>query len=158
MDEFLKNAFNLEQWKHFEKTFGEKFPFPTEKLNDLSWIEGYVQDVLQKSAPGMAESGVKGLPVKAARYRTETFETISQILVKIRVADPKEAESLHVQAGVTKLLIDSMRMEQAMTIKLPAPIVPQHTKAIYKDGILHVYMRKKKMNEELHEVYIRHIP
>ena len=149
MDEFDgNNPFNQHQWKQFEQYFGEKFPFSADKLSDLSWVEPYVQNMLSKS---MAMSSFHKNQDSLIKY--ETFETVTHVIVKWSISRKERARNARVFSARHHVRLTSGPTQQI--VPLPAPVIPQSGKAIYKDGVLQLYLRKDKHADPLHEVTVR---
>ncbi|NOU93342.1 hypothetical protein GC093_08950 [Paenibacillus sp. LMG 31456] len=143
------------QWHEIENLLGSKLPaLPTSKqmelLKDTSWIEGYVQNILNKTMP---QNGMQ--KVTQSNSKAEVFETHYHVIVKTPI-------SYEVNPAV-KVRPDLIKIEGQLDnkknqlIRLPCLVVPSTAKATYKEGILQIKIRKKKLNKTYREVSIRYI-
>ncbi|MFD0680060.1 MULTISPECIES: hypothetical protein [unclassified Paenibacillus] len=141
------------QWHEIETLLGSKLPgLPTSKqmdlLKDTSWIEEYVQNILEKTMP---KQGVK----KIVRSKAEVFETHYHVIVKTPIS--------YENNPVVKVRTDLIKIEEMLDnkkhqlIRLPCLVVPSTARATYKEGSLQIKIRKKKLNKAYREVSIRYI-
>lgn len=146
---FLQNF----DWKSFEQFFGGKFPnVPIDGMNDPSWVEGLMQDVMKKAFP-------KSVSLNSLNksFRTEIFQTHNNVIVKVHIPDKEEARGLSAFVGVNRIRLEGLREDRKQTVKLPAHIQPESCKAVYKNGVLQMQLRKEKISERMHEVNVRYL-
>jgi hypothetical protein len=153
MDDSNQDGFLNTQWKQFEQFFGTKFPFPAQgSSDDLSWVEPYVQDALSKT---LSKSFTETKHHPSALVKSETFETVTHVIVKINIPEKERAKNTKVHAGIYQVRLEEGVGIQKSVIPLPAPVIPESCKAIYKGGILQLHLKKQKVDDRFHEVHIR---
>ncbi|NHN28295.1 Hsp20/alpha crystallin family protein [Paenibacillus agricola] len=142
------------RWNQLEAMLGTKLPaLPTaqdmEPWQDMSWVEGYVQQMLQKT---MSNSkiphtlGIKGLP--------EVFETHHYVIIKLKLSQPNHP-IIHVRAD--RVTIEDSPQLKKQSVRLPCLVLPHHSRASHKDGILQIKLRKRKLNKTVHEIQVRYL-
>ncbi|WP_281887995.1 Hsp20/alpha crystallin family protein [Paenibacillus sp. YYML68] len=139
-------------WKQFEQFFGGKLPFASSQAanpGDLSWIDGYIKEVLQKSMPRAEVQQLKH------HYHTELFETHKSVIAKIHVPDKAEARKIRVLVNMSVLRLDGLPDNRSQTLRLPSLVMPGTCKAVYKNGILQLHMRKQTSENPFYEIDIR---
>lgn len=150
MSDSKPHPFSGKFWRSFEQFFGGQFPnMPLDKAFDPDSMEEWVQQLVRSSFP-QASSGAPG-----QAYRTEVFETHNNVVVKVHVPDREEAESLDVRAGIRQVRLQRNRDKFEQVIRLAALVVPQSCRAVYKQGILQLHMRKMKTSDKLYDVYVQ---
>ncbi|XEC93961.1 Hsp20/alpha crystallin family protein [Paenibacillus tarimensis] len=154
MDDSKNNKFPNSQWKQFEEFFGMKFPFPDNSPpTDLSWVEQYVQDAINKTmSQSMAGFNQQ---TSSAPLRHETFETVNHVIVKVHVSGKERAKNMKLLAGIHQLRVEEGVGVQKLNIPLPAEVIPESCKAVYKNGILQLHLKKQQVDDYFHEVNIR---
>lgn len=137
-------------WSRFEQFFGGQLPsMPPDGLKNPAWIDHVIQDVMKRAFPGTAEVGAR-----SPKYRSELFETHSQVLVKCHIP-AKEARALQVKAGISRVRLEGDNGEAQQTIRLPAPVEPESCRAVYRQGVLQIQLKKNRNSTRLHAVPIR---
>jgi HSP20 family molecular chaperone IbpA len=150
MDDPKKKILQNFDWKSFEQFFGAKLPpMPTDKLNDTTWIENYVQDALKQAFPQ------NGLNVSSHKYNTEVFETHNSVVVKISIPDRSQAKKVRVLVGANLVKLDGLPGNTNQIIKLGTQVMESSCKAVYKNGILQLHLRKQADDDHFHEVRVR---
>ncbi|MBE1446489.1 Hsp20/alpha crystallin family protein [Paenibacillus sp. OAS669] len=144
---------NQSRWEAIESLLGMKLPgLPSDKhlemWKDTSWVEDYVKQILEKSLP--KTSTLK----KAANNPSEIFETHHFIIVKMKMAD--NANPI-VKIRTDQVKVDGISGNNPQIIRLPCPIDPRGSRASYKDGILQIKMRKKKIDQTYREISVRYL-
>lgn len=153
MDERSSNFFPHPSWKHFEELFGAKFPFAKDApLENLSWVQPYIDNTLKEA---MSRSLQTSSTTAHSRPRSETFETLNHIIVKVFVPSKEKARQLRIYSGLHELRLEERNGRQKHSIPLPSPVLPKQCKAVYKDGMFLVHLRKEKAQEAYHEVNVR---
>ena len=143
-------------WQQFEKFFGGPIPFMSDTVKkrttqDFSWIEQYVNKVLERSIPqGNGGGGVN-------HTDAETFETHHHIIVKVNVPDDIPTRSIRVWAGMNQIKIEGLLRGNPQTITLPKMVDVASARALLKDGVLQIKLRKDSSNDLAQEVPIRFI-
>ncbi|ANE45444.1 hypothetical protein SY83_02900 [Paenibacillus swuensis] len=138
----------LQPWAHFEQMFGMKLP----RLpggTEPEAIEAYVNEVIDRSLPLTA-------PVYPRALRAETFETHNSVIVKIRIPPKIKLRNLRVLIHPGHIKVEGLHRSRPQIIKLPTLVNKKRSKAVYRDGILQIQIRKHTANGGgYHEVYIR---
>lgn len=151
MDDLKKDFFAGFDWKSFEQFFGGKFPLSQTELNrDTSWVDRVVKDVMAKALPQPLEMNLLG-----KQLRTEVFETHNNIIVKVYIPDKEQARSIRPFLSMNKLKLEGLENGKSQSVKLTSPIIPKSCKAVYKDGVLQLHVKKLKRNGPMHEVYVQ---
>jgi len=144
---FLQN-FN---WKSFEQFFGAKLPpMSPDKMNDAGWIENYVQDALKQAFPSNGEQGTS-----SGKYNTEIFETHNNVIVKIYIPDKSHLKNMRVLVGANLVKLEGIPGKTNQMIKLGTRVVESTCKAVYRNGILQLHMRKMADEDYFYEARIR---
>lgn len=147
------NDANNPFWKQFEQFFGSAFPVPKNMpLNDLSWIEPYVQNTLHQ----ILSATTTGKPqVSADAPSSETFETVNHVIVKVRIPEKTRARNTKVYAGMQSVRIEEGIGVRKDIIPLPVPVIPESCKAVYKNGVLQLRLKKQQTDDRFYEVKVR---
>jgi HSP20 family molecular chaperone IbpA len=143
-------------WKRFEELFNAEFPIPAQTSpDDLSWIGPYVQKTIARvlaSTPSMDQNRTQAAPFEA-----ETFETLTHVIVKVRIPDRNRARNTNVYAGLNQVRLEEGQGVSRTTIPLPAIVLPESCKAVYKNGILQLQLKKRNMETASYPVPIRYL-
>ncbi|GAA3404360.1 Hsp20/alpha crystallin family protein [Paenibacillus hodogayensis] len=151
MDDPRKDFFANFDWKSFEQFFGGTFPLtPTGVKQDASWVGNVVKDVMTKAFPGGVEASVL-----ARQFRTEVFETHNNVIIKVYIPDKEQARNIRPALSANRLVLEGAD-EEGQTVHLTSPVIPDSCKAVYRDGVLQLHMKKRKGNERMHEVHVRY--
>lgn len=124
-----------------------KDPF---SLFDAAGIQQYVRQILKQSIPGMDPRA------GTAHYDTEMTETPQHIIVKIHIAALSEARKLTLQVAPTQVKLEKKMTDQEheQWIRLPHPVIPTSCRAVYKNGIMQLHMRKQDKDELFYEIEV----
>ncbi|WP_240417615.1 Hsp20/alpha crystallin family protein [Paenibacillus periandrae] len=149
---YSSNSSPQSRWKQVEALLGTKLPelpdvSDTSPLTDTSWVDDYVQQMLKKTMP---VSGV----LSRYKNKAEIFETHHYVIVKFKL--PQPANPI-VKARADRVSIEDSPLVKKQNIKLPCLIIPRLSKASYKDGILQIKMRKRKINTTSYDIYVRYL-
>lgn len=144
------------KWEQIEKFLGQKFPDHTREkgqtfLNSLSWVEGYVQEMLKKAMPP-AEAEISSTDGAAA----EVFETLEHVIIQVKLPKEEDPRALQVFVKSNQVKITGFLSGIPKLIKLPVMVVSRTAKAHYKQRVLQIQIRKRGQKENYHEVYIRY--
>ncbi|MFE5319513.1 Hsp20/alpha crystallin family protein [Paenibacillus sp. NPDC056579] len=150
------DSMNQARWEALESILGSKLPaLPSkqqmEMWKDTSWVGDYVEKVLEKSIPkkwGGHE------PNPSSNHTAEVFETHNYVIVKLKMNDQANP---NVKIRTDQIKIEGLVKNKAQIIKLPCHVIPSGSRASYKDGILQIKMKKKKINKSYHEVNVRYL-
>lgn len=159
-------------WEQFEKYMGTQLPFmPKNFMKGRmeaggDWIGEYVQDVLKRSfGERAAGEGAeeKAHTAEAAGsqgeldYEYETFETHSNVIVRVSVPPDVHVKNIHVYAGSTQLKLEQDPSRKKLYIDLPRPVEGAAAKAVYKDRILEIRLPKLDEADIFQEVRVRYL-
>lgn len=146
------NNIDKARWEALESILGTRLPaLPSkqqmELWKDASWVGDYVGKVLEQTLPK------QGAP-NHFKPSSEVFETHNYVIVKMKMHD--QANPI-VKIRTDQVKIDGISTNKSQTVKLPCHVIPQDSRASYKDGILQIKMRKRKINKTYHEVSVRYL-
>lgn len=152
-------------WKQFEQFFGGKLPFPPPpgsgeaagsaaagtgaSAGDLSWLDGYIKEILKKTMPQMEVQTLKH------HFHSEVFDTHNNVIVKVHIPDRAQARKIQVLMNADQLRLEGLPDNKTQTIRLPGLVVPTSCKAVYKSGILQLHMRKQTTESPFYEIDVR---
>jgi HSP20 family molecular chaperone IbpA len=137
-------------WKNFEQFWGGKLPFmPAGYGEHKSWIENYVKEVLKQAMPSNMNAPGEN------QVRSETFETHNNVVVKIYIPDRKQAKQVNVLVSEFEVRLENLPNKGKQTIRLNSPVNPSSCKAVYKNGILQLHIRKQAYNDYFKPVDVR---
>ncbi|MCL6606340.1 MAG: Hsp20/alpha crystallin family protein [Paenibacillus sp.] len=137
-------------WKNFKQFWGSEFPFNHhDKIDDLSWVDKYVQDAVTQFLP-------KPLHINShtKNYHMEVFETHNNVVVKLHLSEV-EARNVTVFAGVNRIKLEGFPENNRKIIKLTTYVVPESCIAVFKNGILQLHLRKQTIDDYFHEVVVK---
>lgn len=148
------NSFFDMNWKQFEQFFNGKLPFPASPLSGdnkdpVSWVEGYIKDVLNRAMPNVEVQALKH------HFHSEIFDTHNNIIAKIHIPDKVQARKIRLKLNPYQIRLEGLPDDKTQTIRLSNQIVPNSCKAVYKDGILQLHMRKQSLDPAYTDVDIR---
>ncbi|MFD0682150.1 MULTISPECIES: Hsp20/alpha crystallin family protein [unclassified Paenibacillus] len=144
------NPFSIFDWKKFEDSFGG-LPQPSKEKNDGStWVEQYVHDILKQSIPPLSQSA------GTLQYNTEITETEHALLIKINIPSLTDARNIKTYVAVNQVKLEANDHDKLQLIRLPHPVIPTSCKAIYKNGILQLHIRKQSKDEQFYEVDVKY--
>ncbi|MDQ1913055.1 Hsp20/alpha crystallin family protein [Paenibacillus sp. GD4] len=149
------NPYGTFDWKQFEQFFGGKLPFApggSGKGEGLAWIQEYVQDVMKQALPSVSNAAER---VKN-HLHTETFETHNNVIVKIHVPDRDQARKIRVGLSVNAVRLTGLPDKKEQTIRLHRLIYPDSCKAVYRDGIIQLHMRKHLGDHTFRDIDVRY--
>ncbi|MEK8129793.1 Hsp20/alpha crystallin family protein [Paenibacillus filicis] len=138
-------------WKQFEQFFGGKMPFPpaSEIPGDLSWVDGYIKDVMKQAMPQAQTQGLKH------HFHTEVFDTHRNIIVKVHIPDKAQARKIRVLLNVSTLRLEGLPQDKSQMVRLPSLVNASSCKAVYRNGILQLHMRKQSSEHPFYEIDVR---
>ncbi|RUS46955.1 Hsp20/alpha crystallin family protein [Cohnella sp. AR92] len=136
----------------FNLPFGKNFPFNLlEKMDDLAWIEKYVQDAMTQYMPKTLSTHSQN----PSRLQMEVFETHKNVIIKVHLTE-NEAKNVKVTAGVDRVRLEGLPDSNSKkNIKLTSHVVPESCVAVYKNGILQLHMRKQTIDDYFQEVNVK---
>ncbi|MBW7474229.1 hypothetical protein K0T92_05690 [Paenibacillus oenotherae] len=132
----------------FDKFFNGKVPFPLDPGNPSSWLNDYVRDMLIKPAKAASSSAKGSLP-------TEIFETHHFLIVRIKLPGSADINNVRIMASNFSIKLSGLSDSKKHTIKLPKLVEPRSGKALLKEQVLQIKLRKRKSGEQYYELFIR---
>ena len=147
-----QNPFFDMNWKHFEQFFGGKLPFPGGDGGpgaDLSWVDGYIKEILNRAMPQAEVHGLKH------HFHSEVFDTHKNVIVKVHIPDRAQARKIRILLNANVLRLEGLPDNNSQTIKLNSLVIPSSCKAVYKNGVLQLHMRKQTAENPFYEIDIR---
>jgi HSP20 family molecular chaperone IbpA len=143
------------KWENIEKFLGSKLPFNLKDkgqsmLDNISWVENYVQDVLKRAMPKMDAGTASRDDVPL-----EVFETHEHVIVQVKLPKEEDPRALQVFIKSNQVKLTGFLKEGSRIIKLPALVAPRTARARYKPRTLQIQIRKRGNKESYHEAYIR---
>ncbi|MFD2613152.1 Hsp20/alpha crystallin family protein [Paenibacillus gansuensis] len=149
MDKDNKDPFN---WNQFHELFRGHFPSGNgQPPVDTGWIQNYVQDTLQRAFT----SSTAGKPSAKLTFPSEVFETHNNVVVKISVPDLPTAKNIQPHVSATRVKLENGADGNSQYIPLHSHVVPQSCKAVYKNGILQLHLKKAKISDTYYEARVR---
>ncbi|MCP3771883.1 Hsp20/alpha crystallin family protein [Paenibacillus sp. MZ04-78.2] len=148
------NSFFDMNWKHFEQLFNGKLPYPAPPLSGqngdtVSWVEGYIKDVLNQALPNVEVQALKH------HFHFEIFDTHNNIIVKIHIPDKEQARKIRLKLNPYQIRLEELPDDKIQAIRLSTQVVPSSCKAVYKNGILQIHIRKQPIDHPFLNVDIR---
>ncbi len=137
-------------WKKMESIFGKQFPFSTlsgNKSFDLSWVEDYVKSVMKQAMPQNDQPD---------ELESEVFETHRDVIAKIAVPEHISPGDLRIFAASNQIRLEGLPGGAKQFIPLPAHVNPGVSRALMKQGVLQIQMRKQNKEEQYKEIFIRY--
>lgn len=141
------------KWDQIEKFLGQKLPFREKGqtfLDNMMWVDGYVQDILKKAMPhleGKFSAGASG--------GIDVFETHEHVIIQVKLSKEENPRAIQVFVKSHQVKISGFVSGNHQIVKLPAIVVPRTAKARYKQRLLQIQIRKRGLKENYHEAYIR---
>lgn len=132
----------LEQWMK-----NQQLPRGFEALKDTGWVERYVKSMMASAMPDKP-----GMPVSTG---PETFETHHFIVLKWPLPQGVHPSMLRLYVREDKIRIEGLPNGKREVVSLPRHVYPRVCKALCRDGVLQVKVRKKPVNRQYVEVPIR---
>jgi HSP20 family molecular chaperone IbpA len=144
------------KWENFEKFFGEKLPLAAREkgqsmLDNMSWVENYVQDVLKRTMPRLDGSASRA----AGGSSVEVFETHDHVILQVKLPKEEDPKAIQVFVKSNQVKLTGFLKEGNKFIKLPALVAPRTARARYKQRTLQIQIRKRGSRDSYHEAYIR---
>ncbi|GFZ80799.1 hypothetical protein GCM10008018_27860 [Paenibacillus marchantiophytorum] len=142
------------KWEQVEKFLGQKLPFGEKGqtfLDNMTWVEGYVQDMLKKAMPGEEASLSSHHPAG-----TEIFETHEHVIIKVKIAKEEDPRALQVFVKSNQIKLTGFLSDKSRILKLPTLVLPRTARVSYKQRLLQIKVRKRGLKESYVEAYIRY--
>ncbi|MFD0694603.1 CS domain-containing protein [Paenibacillus sp. GCM10027628] len=141
------------KWEQVEKFLGQKLPFGEKGqtfLDNMSWVEGYVQDMLKKAMPGL-DANVSA----QAGADVETFETHEHVIVKVKLDKEEDPKAMQVFVKSNQIKLTGFLSGKNRIIKLPSLVLPRTARVHCKQRVLEIRLRKRGLKENYLEAFIR---
>ncbi|NOV02906.1 hypothetical protein [Paenibacillus planticolens] len=142
------------KWEQIEKFLGQKLPFGEKGqtfLDNMTWVEGYVQDMLKKAMPVM-DANVSSHD----SFGAEVFETHEHVIIKVKVAKDEDPRALRVFVKSNQLKLSGFLNGKSRIVKMPTLVLPRTARVSYKQRQLQIKVRKRGLKENYIESYIRY--
>lgn len=130
----------------FDKFFSGKVPFPFELGNPSKWFNDYVRDMLVKPAKALGASG---------KLPAEIFETHRFLIVRIKLPESADMNAIKVMASSTSVKLQGLPDSKGQLFKLPKLVDARSGKALFKEQVLQIKLRKQGQGEQFFELFIR---
>ncbi|TXK74832.1 Hsp20/alpha crystallin family protein [Paenibacillus sp. N3.4] len=143
------------KWEQVEKFLGQKLPFGEKGqtfLDNMTWVEGYVQDMLKKAMPGTDAN----ISSSERSVGVEIFETHEHVIVKVKIAKDEDPKELQVFVKSHQIKLTGFLSGKNRVVKLPALVLPRSAVASYKQRLLEIKVRKRGSKEAYQEAFIRY--
>jgi HSP20 family molecular chaperone IbpA len=142
-------------WDQVENFIGQKLPGHAKEkaqsfVDNMSWVENYVQEMLKKTMPTMdlGISSKDGVSI-------EVFETHEHVIAQVKLSKEEDARAIQIFVKSHQIKLTGFLNGKPRMIKLPHMVLPRTTRARYKQRILQIKVRKRGLKEGYHEAYIR---
>jgi len=149
--DYVRNNFNPDM-KQFERLFKKNFPglqsMDIQDWSNVNSIESYVQKMLNHS---FKQAGMENS--LDHHFLSEVFETHDRVIVKMDI--PKKTNLDEIRLYVNGNQIKLINMNETQFVKLPSFVNSKTARALYKDGILQIQMKKQSKSEHYREIFIR---
>jgi hypothetical protein len=143
------------KWENFEKLFGQNVPLKEKGqsiLDNMAWVENYIQDVLKKAMPKLDRGVITGA-LESSQF--DVFETHEHVIVQVKLHKEENPRALQVFAKSNQVKLTGFLNGGSKIIKLPTLVAPRTARARYKPRTLQIQIRKRGSKESYHETYIR---
>ncbi|NEW08022.1 hypothetical protein GK047_18645 [Paenibacillus sp. SYP-B3998] len=141
------------KWEQIEKFLGQKLPFGEKGqtfLDNMTWVEGYVQDMLKKAMPGMDAS-----ISSPGGISSEIFETHEHVIIKVKLSKEEDPKAIQVFVKSNQIKLLGFINGKNRIIKLPSLVLPKTVRVRYKQPTLEIKARKRGLKENYQEAFIR---
>ncbi|RXZ78296.1 hypothetical protein EBB07_30040 [Paenibacillaceae bacterium] len=146
------NGFDWSQMEKWMKQAG--LTGPAEMLQQPEWIEKFVGQVLKKTLPANALS-IAGMPGVPAPAKPRIFATHHFVIVQFKLGSRDHPDNYRLLVRPDRVKLQADTDERTQRAKLPCQIVPESCRALFKDGVLQVKLRKRRMSSQYYEAPIR---
>ncbi|GIQ67634.1 hypothetical protein DUZ99_11215 [Xylanibacillus composti] len=145
-------------------------PWPRGGLN----VEEMVQHAMNTAMKAVKQAGLAAFPNEwfpasarqsarsedaasaLAPLHAEIQESESFILIKLRFPANAHPRQYRFFVATRSLTCTGKQQEQPQTIRLPAYADKRTAKAVYKKHVLFIRVRKMKVDDTAHEIYVRY--
>lgn len=130
----------------------ENLPSAADLLGSPDWIEKYVRRTISQAIP----ASMAPLPAGVKEPSPEVFDTHHFVIVKCKLPRRLKAHELRLFVRPDRVKLDGWP-DGPKIVRLPVPVDPRDCRALCRDGLLQIKLRKKQLNRMYHEVDIRFI-
>jgi HSP20 family molecular chaperone IbpA len=140
------------KWDELERWLdGQRLPKGFDVMKEPDWVEQFVSKMMTKSLPAAANSILD----QAEEEGISFFETHHFLLVKFHLPREVNREDLRLLVRDDRLRIEGLPNNQKETIKLPKLVQPKICRAVVKNFVLQVKLRKRPRAGAYYEADIR---
>lgn len=131
-------------WKAFADYFKRLFPASSETGMSIE------QTVKASIASAMADL------LQDKSEQIEQFETHRSIIIKLKLPHRQQLNDMHLQLNDAHMKISGWRQHDIQTIRFPTAVWPKTAKAVYRNGVLQIQIRKKEKRSSYHVINVDH--
>ncbi|WP_042162722.1 Hsp20/alpha crystallin family protein [Paenibacillus gorillae] len=135
---------DLERWME-----GQKLPKGFDLLKEPDWVEQFVRKMMTKALPEAAGA------MSSQGDDPSFFETHHFVIVKFPLPPGVNRDELRLYVREDRIRIEGLPENRTETVKLPKPVKPRICRALVKNGILQVKLRKRPGARTYYEADIR---
>jgi hypothetical protein len=151
----------LPDWQEIRNMIGPDFPwsgknFPWklvkqwEKARDNSWLSGYIDDLVQRTAPQEPRFRAKEV------FKAQTSKSDKSVTVTLTLPKSADMRSLRLLAGPDRLKVIGLGRDSRHVVRLPCLVYPRSGKASMKrSNQLQVRFRRQPPLKDEVELFIR---
>jgi HSP20 family molecular chaperone IbpA len=145
-----ESGWNPLDWDAFEQWLG-RLPIDLKK-GSFGKIDEYVDGIVKNAISQPEKWPAKP---KGGKLPVELFQTHNYVIVRFTIPKGINPRWLHVFAAVQRLRLEGLPGDAKQYVTLPAPVSPESSRALYKEGVLQVKLLKRKVNERYEELFVR---
>lgn len=141
-------------WKKFEELFqGLKTANrPGSSLSGLDWIDKFVKEIVAQTVPEAEVA--RNTRSETPPLHTEIFETHRNVIARVHVPPQVHPRKLQLLVSSDQLRIEGPEGRK-QTLDLPAFVNTRVCKAIYRNDVIQIQMRKKSRSGRFEEVFVQ---
>lgn len=125
---------------------------------DLSWIEGYIQDMMSKAIPNYKENAgnTAGINSRNTSFNYNIFETHDYMITRVKVPEDVYHKNVRVWFDINQLTLTGLSNNRSETIRLPFKGRYTGSQGYYKDDYLEVRIPKDN-RKNLKEIDVKYL-
>lgn len=145
-------------WEQFSEGFANegvwKQALQNGNIGKLPWVENYVQQLISKVMPSESmDTSFASSKLSSSTYNI--FETHNLLIVRIKISQKMNPQSIRVFVGNTKLKVKGLtRDEEEQILNLPKSVKMNGSSAVLKDNVMEIRMAKQTV-EQFKEIPVR---
>ena len=129
------------EWEPFTKIFGPGFPFnQAGSWTNPEFVNRFVRDTYERAL---------------SRIESKVYETRRYVHVKLNLPSYVKPENIRVFAGFQSVSVRGKELADPVNVQLPSAVNRRQYKAVYKNGLLHIQLRKSNLETE-RELFIEY--